>query len=80
MQQCDIADGTAGTGYVSITTVRVQQNCLTKFMCAFSHITKMSDPRAALWRFTDRVNILMDFSTVDAPRRYSGHIHSNQSW
>jgi len=43
---------------LSITAVRVQHNCLTKFMCAFSHITKMSDPRAVLWLFTDRVNCI----------------------
>jgi hypothetical protein len=67
MQQGDRA---AGTGYVSITTVRAQHNYLTRFMCAFSHITKMSDPRAVLWLFTDRVNILMHFSTVDVPRKY----------
>ena len=62
----DIADRAAVTDYVSITTVRAQH----KFKCAFSHITKMSDPRAVLWLFTDRVNILMHFSTVDAPRKY----------
>jgi len=70
MKQGDTADWAAGTGYVSITTVRAPHNCLTKFMCAFSHITKMSDPRAVLWLFTERVSILMHFSTVDAPRKY----------
>jgi hypothetical protein len=68
------------TSYVTITTVRAQHNCLTNFMCAFSHITKMSDPRAVLWLFTERVNILMHFSTTDAPRKHWGHVHSNQSW
>jgi hypothetical protein len=50
MQQVDIADMAAVRGYVSLTTVRAHHNnCFTKFMCAFSHITKMSDPRAVLW-------------------------------
>jgi hypothetical protein len=70
MQQGDKADRVAVTGYVSIRTVRAQHNCLTNFTCAFSHITQMSDPRAVLWLFTGRVNILMRFSTADAPRKY----------
>jgi hypothetical protein len=70
MQQGDIAKRAAVTGYVGITTARAQHNCLTKLMCAFSHIKKMSDPRAVLGFFTDRVNILMHSSTVDAPRKY----------
>jgi len=57
----DTADRAAVTGYVSIMTVRAQHICLTKFKCAFSHITKMSDPRAVLWLFTDRVNIFYAF-------------------
>jgi hypothetical protein len=70
MQQGDKTDRVAVTGYVSVTIVRAQHNCLTNLMCAFSHITKMSDPRAVLWIFTERVNILMHFSITDAPTKY----------